>query len=168
MRDEECLPPPEGRQQPLAVAGGPTDVSSRSCCCAALSPPSAAPLPLPIPPQALPTNRLSGDSCAVPRASGRVSAGRSEAILGQAIRNTGLPRDEVMVATKVFGRVSMLVGEDAGSPNEQGQFPAGSVNARVVERLRDIAAMGMEDDDKEEPAAAVKEKKPRVKKVAAE
>ena len=27
MRDEECLPPPEGRQQPLAVAGGPTDLS---------------------------------------------------------------------------------------------------------------------------------------------
>lgn len=43
------------------------------------------------------------------------SAGRSEAILGQAIRNTGLPRDEIVVATKVFGRVSMLVGEDAGA-----------------------------------------------------
>ena len=69
--------------------------------------------------------------------------------------------------------LSLLVGEDAGSPNEQGPFPAGSVNARVVERLRDIAAMGMEDDDKEEqqkeePAAAVKEKKPRAKKPAAE
>lgn len=42
------------------------------------------------------------------------SAGRSEQILGQAIRNTGLPRDEIVVATKVFGRVSMLVPEDAG------------------------------------------------------
>jgi hypothetical protein len=69
--------------------------------------------------------------------------------------------------------LSLLVGADAGSPNEQGQFPAGSVNARVVERLRDIAAMGMEEDDKEEPkkeepAAAAKEKKPRAKKPAAE
>ncbi len=68
--------------------------------------------------------------------------------------------------------LSLLVGEDAGSPNEQGQFPAGSVNARVVERLRDIAAMGMEEDDKEEPKkaepVAVKEKKPRAKKPAAE
>ncbi len=68
--------------------------------------------------------------------------------------------------------LSLLVGEDAGSPNEQGQFPAGSVNARVVERLRDIAAMGMEEDDKEEPRkaepVAVKEKKPRAKKPAAE
>lgn len=68
--------------------------------------------------------------------------------------------------------LSLLVGEDAGSPNEQGQFPAGSVNARVVERLRDIAAMGMEEDDKEEPKkvepVAAKEKKPRAKKPAAE
>ncbi len=41
------------------------------------------------------------------------SAGRSEEILGQAVRNTGLPRDEIVVATKVFGRVSMLTAEDA-------------------------------------------------------
>lgn len=68
--------------------------------------------------------------------------------------------------------LSLLVGENAGSPNEQGQFPAGSVNARVVERLRDIAAMGMEEDDKEEPKkaepVAAKEKKPRAKKPTAE
>ncbi len=79
----------------------------------------------------------------------------------------------IYAVRQVDEALSLLVGEDAGSPNEQGQFPAGSVNARVVERLRDIAAMGMEDDDKEEPkkeepASAVKEKKPRVKKVAAE
>jgi predicted ATP-dependent protease len=79
----------------------------------------------------------------------------------------------IYAVRQVDEALSLLVGEDAGSPNEQGQFPAGSVNARVVERLRDIAAMGMEDDDKEEPkkeepAAAAKEKKPRVKKVAAE
>ena len=43
------------------------------------------------------------------------SAGQSEKILGQAIRNTGLPRDEIVVATKVFGRVSTLVGEDASA-----------------------------------------------------
>jgi aryl-alcohol dehydrogenase-like predicted oxidoreductase len=33
------------------------------------------------------------------------SEGLSETITGQAIRNLGLPRDEVVVATKVFGRV---------------------------------------------------------------
>ncbi|WXL25118.1 AAA family ATPase [Ectopseudomonas mendocina] len=68
--------------------------------------------------------------------------------------------------------LSLLVGQDAGTPNEAGQFPAGSVNARVVERLRDIAAMGLEEEEKEEakkpePAPA-KEKKPRTKKPAAE
>jgi predicted ATP-dependent protease len=79
----------------------------------------------------------------------------------------------IYAVRQVDEALSLLVGADAGSPNEQGQFPAGSVNARVVERLRDIAAMGMEEDDKEEPkkeepAAAVKEKKPRAKKPAAE
>lgn len=78
----------------------------------------------------------------------------------------------IYAVRQVDEALSLLVGEDAGSPNEQGQFPAGSVNARVVERLRDIAAMGMEDDDKEEPKkaepVAAKEKKPRAKKPAAE
>ena len=79
----------------------------------------------------------------------------------------------IYAVRQVDEALSLLVGADAGSPNEKGQFPAGSVNARVVERLRDIAAMGMEDDDKEEskkeePAAAIKEKKPRAKKPAAE
>ncbi|WP_445940916.1 Lon protease family protein [Pseudomonas sp.] len=79
----------------------------------------------------------------------------------------------IYAVRQVDEALSLLVGADAGSPNEQGQFPAGSVNARVVERLRDIAAMGMEEDDKEEPkkeepAAEVKEKKPRAKKTAAE
>ncbi len=41
------------------------------------------------------------------------SAGVSETMFGQAIRNNDLPRDEIVVATKVFGRVSMLVGDDA-------------------------------------------------------
>ena len=66
--------------------------------------------------------------------------------------------------------LSLLVGEDAGSPDEKGQFPAGSVNARVVERLRDIAAMGMDDDEKDEEKKeepVVKEKKPRAKKSVA-
>ena len=41
------------------------------------------------------------------------SAGVSERMLGQAIRNNNLPRDAIVVATKVFGRVSMVVAEDA-------------------------------------------------------
>lgn len=84
----------------------------------------------------------------------------------------------IYAVRQVDEALSLLVGVDAGSPNEQGQFPAGSVNARVVERLRDIAAMGMEDEEKDEPkkdeakpekpAAPVKEKKPRAKKPVAE
>jgi predicted ATP-dependent protease len=45
--------------------------------------------------------------------------------------------------------LSLLVGEPAGAPDEEGQFPEGSVNARVVERLRAIAEMISEDDLKE-------------------
>ncbi|XVN18607.1 hypothetical protein QZH46_27170 [Pseudomonas corrugata] len=42
--------------------------------------------------------------------------------------------------------LSLLVGEPAGEPDENGEFPEGSVNARVVERLRVIAEMISEDD----------------------
>ena len=79
----------------------------------------------------------------------------------------------IYAVRQVDEALSLLVGTDAGAPNAEGQFPDGSVNARVVERLRDIAAMGMDDDDKEEakkeePVAEVKEKKPRAKKPAAQ
>ncbi len=65
--------------------------------------------------------------------------------------------------------LSLLVGQAAGSPDDKGRFPAGSVNARVVERLREIAEMGMEDDDKAPPPAeapAPAAKKPARKKPA--
>jgi predicted ATP-dependent protease len=45
--------------------------------------------------------------------------------------------------------LSLLVGEPAGEPDADGQFPEGSVNARVVERLRVIAEMISEEDLKE-------------------
>ncbi|MOA33714.1 hypothetical protein D3C78_1550310 [compost metagenome] len=45
--------------------------------------------------------------------------------------------------------LSLLVGEPAGTPDENGEFPEGSVNARVVERLRVIAEMISEEDLKE-------------------
>jgi predicted ATP-dependent protease len=91
----------------------------------------------------------------------------------------------IYAVRQVDEALSLLVGEDAGSPNAEGQFPAGSINARVVERLREIAEIDLGEDDKDEaksedaPAAvrktkpedvpaAVKEKKPRAKKPAAE
>ena len=69
--------------------------------------------------------------------------------------------------------LSLLVGEAAGHPDEKGRFPKGSVNARVVERLRDIAEIGLEEEGKPaeekakaeaEPAAAKPAKTPRRKK----
>ncbi|MWV16386.1 AAA family ATPase [Pseudomonas sp. L-22-4S-12] len=66
----------------------------------------------------------------------------------------------VYAVRQVDEALSLLVGEAAGSPDEQGQFPAGSVNARVVERLRSIAEMGMEEEEKAEEA---KPKAPKAK-----
>ena len=54
----------------------------------------------------------------------------------------------VYAVSQVDEALSLLVGTDAGTPDEQGVFPEGSVNARVVARLREIAELGMEDDDK--------------------
>ncbi len=42
--------------------------------------------------------------------------------------------------------LSLLVGEEAGVLDDKGQFTEGSVNARVVERLREIAEMISEED----------------------
>ena len=63
----------------------------------------------------------------------------------------------IYAVRQVDEALSLLVGEQVGAADEQGRFPSGSVNARVVERLRDIAAIGLEDDDKAEegrPAGA--------------
>ncbi|PYC28099.1 ATP-dependent protease [Aquipseudomonas alcaligenes] len=61
--------------------------------------------------------------------------------------------------------LGLLLGEPAGAPDDRGQFPKGSVNARVVERLRSIAEMGMDEEEKDKEAAKdkAKESKPRAK-----
>ncbi|EIK53571.1 ATP-dependent protease [Stutzerimonas stutzeri TS44] len=59
-------------------------------------------------------------------------------------------RFHVYAVRQVDEALSLLVGEQVGAADEQGRFPSGSVNARVVERLRDIAAIDLEDDDKAE------------------
>ncbi|MEK1904749.1 MAG: Lon protease family protein, partial [Pseudomonas sp.] len=56
--------------------------------------------------------------------------------------------------------LGLLLGEPAGAQDEQGEFVKGSVNARVVERLRSIAEMGMEE---EEPAKPEEKAKPAAK-----
>ena len=76
----------------------------------------------------------------------------------------------VYAVRQVDEALSLLVGADAGAPDAKGVFPEGSVNARVVERLRAIAEMGQADDEPEEPpaAAAKPARKKAVKKPAAD
>ncbi|MNE13322.1 hypothetical protein D3C80_1061540 [compost metagenome] len=68
----------------------------------------------------------------------------------QAVR-TGL--FNVYAVRTVDEALSLLVGEPAGAADECGVFPEGSVNARVVERLREIAEIDSDDEDDEEEGA---------------
>ena len=63
-------------------------------------------------------------------------------------------RFSVYAVRTVDEALGLLVGEPAGAPDESGQFPAGSVNARVVERLREIAEIDAETEESAEREAA--------------
>nr|MBP8185506.1 Lon protease family protein [Pseudomonas sp.] len=69
----------------------------------------------------------------------------------------------VYAVRQVDEALALLVGAPAGAMDAAGAFTAGSVNARVVERLREIAELGL-DDDEAEPAAAEPVAKPARKK----
>ncbi|MFC3608747.1 Lon protease family protein [Stutzerimonas tarimensis] len=60
-------------------------------------------------------------------------------------------RFHVYAVRHVDEAMALLVGEPVGELDQEGAFPDGSINARVVERLRDIAEMDM---PAEEPAAS--------------
>ena len=47
--------------------------------------------------------------------------------------------------------LSLLAGIAVGEPDADGVFPEGSVNAQVVERLREISELGMEEEEREDP-----------------
>lgn len=70
----------------------------------------------------------------------------------------------VYAVRQVDEALSLLVGAPAGAMDAAGAFAEGSVNARVVERLREIAELGL-DDDESEPAATEPAAKPVRKKV---
>jgi predicted ATP-dependent protease len=53
----------------------------------------------------------------------------------------------VYAVRQVDEALGLLVGEAAGAADENGEFPEGSVNARVVERLREISEIGMEEEE---------------------
>jgi len=69
----------------------------------------------------------------------------------------------VYAVRQVDEALGLLVGAPAGAVDAQGAFAEGSVNARVVERLREIAELGLGDDEDEAPAAKTTE--PAVKPV---
>ena len=80
----------------------------------------------------------------------------------QAVRNGQF---HVYAVRHVDEALGLLLGEPAGAPDAKGQFPKGSVNARVVERLRSIAEMGLEEDEKDKEPK-IKEVKTRAKPAA--
>jgi predicted ATP-dependent protease len=61
-------------------------------------------------------------------------------------------RFHIYAVRHVDEALSLLVGEQVGAADNDGNFPKGSVNARVVERLRDIAEIELEDDTKSDAA----------------
>lgn len=73
-------------------------------------------------------------------------------------------RFHVYAVSQADEALSLLVGQDAGTPDDDGQFPEGSVNARVVERLRAIAEVVSEEElkeaEKEHHVEALAEVKP--------
>jgi len=53
----------------------------------------------------------------------------------------------VYAVRQVDEALGLLVGEAVGEADENGEFPEGSVNARVVERLQEIAEIGLEEEE---------------------
>ncbi|WP_071873221.1 Lon protease family protein [Atopomonas hussainii] len=61
-------------------------------------------------------------------------------------------RFHIYAVRQVDEALGLLLGEDAGALADDGQFAEGSVNARVVERLHDIAQLS--EDEREEAEGA--------------
>ncbi|MEJ6655800.1 MAG: hypothetical protein QNL70_07320, partial [Pseudomonas sp.] len=45
--------------------------------------------------------------------------------------------------------LSLLAGEEAGTPDAEGNFPEGSINERVVQRLKAINSRNQDNEDGE-------------------
>ena len=50
--------------------------------------------------------------------------------------------------------LGLLAGAEPGAADEEGHFPDGTINARVVDRLREIAERDAEEEESEEPGKA--------------
>lgn len=60
-------------------------------------------------------------------------------------------RFHVYAVRHVDEALSLLAGTEVGEPDEQGHFPEGCLNARVVARLQEIAELDLEDEGRHEP-----------------
>lgn len=54
---------------------------------------------------------------------------------------------QIYAVRHVDQALALLSGEEAGYADQDNLFPAGSINARVVERLRSIAELDMDSDE---------------------
>lgn len=62
----------------------------------------------------------------------------------------------IYAVSHVDQALGLLAGDEPGSADEQGHFPDGTINARVVDRLREIAERDDEDEDDETSKADTK------------
>lgn len=60
----------------------------------------------------------------------------------------------IYAVSHVDQALGLLAGDEPGSADEQGHFPEGTINARVVDRLREIAERDDEEEDGDETAKA--------------
>ncbi|MFO7703857.1 MAG: AAA family ATPase [Halopseudomonas sp.] len=62
----------------------------------------------------------------------------------------------IYAVSHVDQALGLLAGDEPGSADEQGHFPEGTINARVVDRLREIAERDDEEEGDETPKADTK------------
>lgn len=60
----------------------------------------------------------------------------------------------IYAVSHVDQALGLLAGAEPGAADEEGHFPDGTINARVVDRLREIAERDAEEEESEEPGKA--------------
>lgn len=69
----------------------------------------------------------------------------------EAVRNGQF---NIYAVSHVDQALGLLAGAEPGAADEEGHFPEGTINARVVDRLREIAERDAEEEESEEPGKA--------------
>ncbi|MEH6498045.1 MAG: AAA family ATPase [Pseudoalteromonas distincta] len=66
----------------------------------------------------------------------------------------GAGQFNIYAVSHVDQALGLLAGAEPGAADEEGHFPEGTINARVVDRLREIAERDAEEEESEEPGKA--------------